>query len=158
MIDPLIVTDKDIQTFTEKFGLKRINNNLNVYFLKKGLLQYFLNTTQSEITRILNFKDNSYVVVTGATDGIGFGFCQAFAKIGFNIILISRNAKKLDTCSKILAGKYAISTICIEANFLNSLEEDFFKDIYEKIKHLDIAILVNNVGTALGSDFLSNDD
>lgn len=66
MIDPLIVTDKDIQTFTEKFGLKRINNNNpNVYFLRKGLLQYFLNTTQSEVTRILNFKNNSYVVVTG---------------------------------------------------------------------------------------------
>lgn len=66
MIDPLIVTDKDIQTFTKKFGLKKIKNkDSNVYFLRRDLLQYFLNTTESEIAKILNFKNPSYVVVTG---------------------------------------------------------------------------------------------
>ncbi len=41
-----------------------------------------------------NGKD-SWAVVTGATDGIGLGFCKILAKLGFNIVLISRNAEKL---------------------------------------------------------------
>jgi len=32
-----------------------------------------------------------WAVVTGATDGIGFGFCQELAQQGFNICLISRS-------------------------------------------------------------------
>lgn len=34
----------------------------------------------------------SWAVVTGATDGIGLGFCQVLTKLGFNVLLISRNA------------------------------------------------------------------
>ncbi len=37
------------------------------------------------------YGKNSWVIVTGATDGIGKGFCEEFAKRGFNILLVSRN-------------------------------------------------------------------
>lgn len=33
-----------------------------------------------------------WAIITGATDGIGFGFCQVLASQGYNICLISRNA------------------------------------------------------------------
>ena len=48
--------------------------------------------------RKLNLKSKygeGWAVVTGATDGIGFGFCQALAAQGLNICLISRNSDKL---------------------------------------------------------------
>lgn len=48
----------------------------------------------------------SWVVITGGTDGIGLGFCEVFAELGFNICIIARNEKKLDNTSKYLAGKY----------------------------------------------------
>ena len=35
-------------------------------------------------------------MVTGASDGIGKGFCHVMAKQGINIVLIARNKKKLD--------------------------------------------------------------
>ncbi len=38
---------------------------------------------------------NSWALVTGASDGIGKGFCQELANKGFNIILIARNPEKL---------------------------------------------------------------
>lgn len=38
----------------------------------------------------------SWVVVTGASDGIGLGFAVEFAKLGFNIVLIARNTEKLE--------------------------------------------------------------
>lgn len=44
--------------------------------------------------RPLNLKSvygPGWAVVTGATDGIGFGFCQELASQGYNICLISRS-------------------------------------------------------------------
>lgn len=38
---------------------------------------------------------DGWAVVTGASDGIGFGFCQVLASQGYNICLISRNPTKL---------------------------------------------------------------
>ena len=35
-------------------------------------------------------------MITGASDGIGLGFAVEFAKLGFNICMISRTAIKLE--------------------------------------------------------------
>lgn len=43
-----------------------------------------------------------WAVVTGATDGIGLGFCKVLTKMGFNIVLISRNPEKLATTVELL--------------------------------------------------------
>ena len=41
-------------------------------------------------------KDKSWVLVTGATDGIGLAFCKCLAKDhGFNIIMVGRLGNKL---------------------------------------------------------------
>jgi hypothetical protein len=40
-------------------------------------------------------KDKSWALVTGASDGIGLATCKELAKRGFNIILLARNAEKL---------------------------------------------------------------
>lgn len=50
--------------------------------------------------RPLNLKSvygQGWAVVTGATDGIGFGFCQELASQGYNICLISRSQSKLNS-------------------------------------------------------------
>ena len=40
--------------------------------------------------------EDSWAVVTGATDGIGLGFVKDLAKMGFNIVLIWRTKSKLE--------------------------------------------------------------
>lgn len=42
----------------------------------------------------------TWAVVTGATDGIGLGFCEVLAALGFNIVLISRSKEKLDVTAE----------------------------------------------------------
>ena len=37
------------------------------------------------------YNKDSWAVVTGATDGIGKGFCEKLAKEGFNIVIVGRN-------------------------------------------------------------------
>lgn len=34
--------------------------------------------------------------MTGGSDGIGLGFCEELAKLGFNVCCISRNKSKID--------------------------------------------------------------
>lgn len=40
---------------------------------------------------IQRYGNNTWVVVTGGSDGIGLGFCEEFAALGFNICIIARN-------------------------------------------------------------------
>ncbi|CAL8075688.1 unnamed protein product [Calicophoron daubneyi] len=85
-----------------------------------------------------------WAIVTGATDGIGKGFVQELASDGLNIVLISRNAEKLDVVAEEIRTGYGVSVKCIQADFTKL-------DIYEKIgKEISslpsIACLINNVG------------
>ena len=43
------------------------------------------------------YGQNSWAVVTGATDGIGKATCMYLANEGFNVVLISRTLSKLET-------------------------------------------------------------
>jgi len=41
-----------------------------------------------------------YVVVTGATDGIGKAYAVEFARRGMNVVLISRSSEKLQAVAQ----------------------------------------------------------
>lgn len=41
-------------------------------------------------------KNKSWVGITGATGAIGFSYCKAYARRGFNILMIARNAEKIE--------------------------------------------------------------
>jgi len=47
------------------------------------------------VKKYCSAEGESWAVVTGATDGIGLGFCEVLTKLGFNVLLISRNPEKL---------------------------------------------------------------
>lgn len=49
---------------------------------------------------------DSYVVVTGGSDGIGFQICNMMAARGFNIVMIARNQKKMDEKVAYIKLKY----------------------------------------------------
>jgi 17beta-estradiol 17-dehydrogenase / very-long-chain 3-oxoacyl-CoA reductase len=87
-------------------------------------------------------------VVTGASDGIGKEYAIQLAQKGFNLLLISRTASKLETLSSEITNKYAGSAIQVKI-----LAMDFSKNDdgdYAKLKalvdSLDVGILINNVG------------
>ena len=44
---------------------------------------------------LTKYGKDSWVVVTGASDGIGAEYCRQLAKLGFNIALVSRTMSKL---------------------------------------------------------------
>jgi len=93
----------------------------------------------------LNLKKyGSWVVVTGCTDGIGKAYAELLAKLGLNVVLISRSKDKLEEQAKYLKEKYSVQTKIIPADFTEATS--IYAEIKAQISELDIALLFNNVG------------
>jgi len=99
----------------------------------------------------LNNYKYGYVLITGSTDGIGKELSKEFAKKGFKLLLVSRNMEKLESVRSELCLKYPGNVVEIVAcDFSNSHKnpENFYNELYERIKDFPISILINNVGVA----------
>ncbi|KAN0036302.1 hypothetical protein ACTA71_010457 [Dictyostelium dimigraforme] len=90
-------------------------------------------------------KYGSWVVVTGATDGIGRAYCHEFAKKNLNIILISRSLDKLKVEASEIENKYKVQTKVISFDF-NTTDDSKYQDLFKQLSGIDIGVLVNNVG------------
>ena len=94
-------------------------------------------------------------MVTGASDGIGAEYCRQLAVMGFNICLVSRTLSKLEIVEKqVNALNPKIKTKVVQADFANTNME-YFENIQNQVKDLDIAVLVVNAG-AMTTGRLSN--
>ena len=97
-------------------------------------------------SKVINLRvAGEWAVVTGCTDGIGKGYTEKLASLGFNIILLSRTMEKLETQSAYLKEKYKIQTIVIKIDF-SKTNQELYQSIATKLNGLEIGILVNNVG------------
>ncbi len=78
-------------------------------------------------------------LVTGASGGIGRDIALILSRMGYDLILVSRNTSKLEQVKKHMKTKVQI----ISADL--SVEEECFA-LYEAVRGQDIHILVNNAG------------
>ena len=92
----------------------------------------------------------SWAVITGATDGIGYGFAQVLAERGYNIVLVSRSPQKLQEKASELKSSYNIQVRTVASDLSRCHENpvSFFQEICQQLDDLDVSILINNVGTA----------
>lgn len=96
----------------------------------------------------LKAKYGQWVVITGATDGIGLEYAREFARRKHSLILLGRNEAKLQKVKdelKSLIQERNIVTICID--FEKATIEDY-KDMTDSIdsSKREIGILINNAG------------
>jgi 17beta-estradiol 17-dehydrogenase / very-long-chain 3-oxoacyl-CoA reductase len=114
---------------------------------------------QSDLKKELAiYGPGSWAVVTGASDGIGKAICIELIKAGYNIVLVARNMTKLEKCAKEMEALGA-KTRCVAFDFSKTRKvADYKTEVYDKIKDLDISILVNNVGLLLLGDYENQKD
>ncbi|KAL4508336.1 hypothetical protein ABPG72_003640 [Tetrahymena utriculariae] len=118
-----------------------------------SIICFFARLAQSGLDLQARLGKNSWAIVTGASDGIGKQFCYSLSKRGFNVVLVVRNQEKTLPIVDDLKKKFpSVSYKIVVADFTNSLRDDaFFNNIVEKVKNLDVSILVNNVGIDLAA-------
>jgi 17beta-estradiol 17-dehydrogenase / very-long-chain 3-oxoacyl-CoA reductase len=88
----------------------------------------------------------SWALITGASDGIGKEFALQIAARGYNLLLVSRRASKLNALSseiKTTHPNLKIETVAMD--FTENRDSDY-ECLQRKINNLDVSILVNNVG------------
>lgn len=94
------------------------------------------------------YGENSWALITGATDGIGKGMAIDLAKKGFNIILVSRTQEKLDKVSeeikRITDFKASVQTVAFDFSEKYLIKD--YEEAFGFVRNLDLSILVNNVG------------
>lgn len=101
-----------------------------------------------ELNLIERYGKGSWAFITGSTDGIGLGFAQELARRGFNIILAARDRAKMDDKEKLIKQANGnVQILKVVVDFKNSAQDpSFFDQIFKQIEHLDISVIVNNVG------------
>ena len=85
-------------------------------------------------------------LITGASSGIGKDMAIILSDMGYDIILVARNRKKLEKVSKCLSGNVEIIDTDVSSTF-NCMK------LYNKIKKEDIEIVINNAGFGLFGEF-----
>ena len=93
-----------------------------------------------------------WAVITGSTGGIGLGFAEELASEGFNIVQISRDPFKLYSISTDLKSKFGVEVLNIPIDLTKVTSDPIsaYQSIFDQCKHLDIGIIINNIGIYAG--------
>ncbi|EAW07205.1 putative short chain dehydrogenase/reductase [Aspergillus clavatus NRRL 1] len=88
---------------------------------------------------------DAWALVTGSTDGIGFGFAQELCKRGFNVFLHGRNRDKLLRRQAELLADYPNANVRIIVFDAVNNHEDL-DTIVQEIGDTPLTVLINNIG------------
>lgn len=109
---------------------------------------YFLPST---LTKHYNPTGANWALVTGASDGIGYGFCEELCARGFNVILHGRNRTKLEARTRELAAQFPnrkTGIVVLDVVGVTAAIDDV-ADQVRALLHThggELSVLVNNVG------------
>jgi short-subunit dehydrogenase len=96
---------------------------------------------------------NKWVLITGASQGIGREFAKLFAADGWNLVLLARDRERLAQIADELASLHGITTrvIAKDLSSANAAQEIF--DELQKDK-IPISVLINNAGLGYQGPFV----
>jgi len=104
--------------------------------------------------KILSYKlkeVGSWVVITGATDGIGKAMAYECAIRGMDLLLIGRNQTKLDDTKKLIQNDRPncnIKLMVMDISVLTGNDIVDFKKVINEELNGDVALFINNAGVS----------
>ncbi len=89
--------------------------------------------------------NNKTVLITGATQGIGYELCKLFAQDEYNLILVARNEQRLNEIRKDFMDSFNVDVRVIAKDLSKA---DSAQEIFEQLKlgNIIVNILINNAG------------
>ena len=89
----------------------------------------------------------SWVLITGASDGLGKAFAQELAHYGFNLFLVSRTQEKLSRLqTELEVLGVQVRTVCAD---LSDSSEHTYSRIIAAAQDVDLSIVINCVGVTV---------
>lgn len=89
-------------------------------------------------------------LITGASSGIGQAMAFYLSDKGYDLILVARRRERLEILKKQL--KTDVGIISMDISNVNNC-----KLLYDKVKHMDIDIVINNAGFGMFGEFYKTD-
>jgi len=112
-----------------------------------GVWKHLLRPSRNLKQRYASRNKDAWAVITGSAQGIGKQYGIELAKIGFNIVMIDKDAKEMEKTKQEIS-KYGakVKTISWDLGDIGSAEnyESFEKILSQATKDIDVCILVNN--------------
>lgn len=101
-------------------------------------------------------NNNRYVLITGATVGIGYELAKLFAQDGYNLIIVARTEEDLQQRADEFSKQYGINVVSITKDLFNP-EAPF--ELYDEVKAkgLLVDVLVNDAGQGQYGLFVESD-
>ncbi|MCP4475083.1 MAG: SDR family NAD(P)-dependent oxidoreductase [Gammaproteobacteria bacterium] len=92
-----------------------------------------------------------WVLITGASSGIGAACAAAFAAVGANLVLTARRVERLEELSKQIGEEYGVECLPL---FCDVSDKVVVAELFAQLEQqaCEIDILVNNAGLALSLD------
>ena len=101
-------------------------------------------------------KDGKWVIITGASSGIGRALAFEFAAGGFNLFLTARNEAALTAVANQCSSKHGVETEVVAADLSRTESVDHvIAAVASRPRHFEV--LVNNAGFTIHGDFASGD-
>jgi uncharacterized protein len=95
-------------------------------------------------------KYGQWALITGGSAGIGRAYAENLASKGLNLILVARNAEKLEQASAEIKGNYPVEVMPVSAD-INT--EEGIEKVLASVKNLEVGLLINNAGNAFVHSF-----
>lgn len=87
-------------------------------------------------------------MITGASSGLGKDFAINLSNMGYELILVARDKKKLKEVANVCKSK--VKTVALDLS-----KEESCKELFKKYK--DISLLINNAGFGMFGEFFNTD-
>jgi NAD(P)-dependent dehydrogenase (short-subunit alcohol dehydrogenase family) len=89
-------------------------------------------------------------MVTGPTSGIGGGFARELARQGHDLLLVSRNAERLERLARDLTDEFGVTCDIVRADLTDRADID---RVCEIAAEQPVDVLVNNAGFGVKGGF-----
>jgi len=101
-------------------------------------------------------QKNQYVLITGATSGIGYELAKLFAADGWHLIIVARSSKDLIDTREELVRNNDVDVISISKDlFIPGNATELYNEISQK--GIEVEVLVNDAGQGVYGEFVDTE-